>query len=72
MESETEPTLPLNSFCSRADGASYLCYADVETIDSKLTNSQKHTPGKIRYRVLNGRIRLWKRDVLALCPPFED
>lgn len=59
-------------WCSRPDAASYLCYSDAQTIDSKLTNNQRYTPGKIRYRMLNGRVRLWKKDVLAMLPPFED
>lgn len=64
-------------WCTRAEAAGYLGFEEVETIDAKLTQSQDFTPGKLRYRVMKdnsarSKVRVWRADVLAMLPPFED
>lgn len=62
-------------WCTLAEAADYLGYKRTETLDPRLTDSEKAIPGKIRRRILGvtgqRRVRLWRKDVMALLPPFE-
>jgi len=63
-------------WCSRAEAASYLGEDEV-TIDTKLHDSAAFKPGMLRYRLIRDKSkrnkpRIWKADVLAMLPPFED
>jgi hypothetical protein len=63
-------------WCTRAEAASYLGFDDAQTVDSRLTKSEKFVAGKIRCRIMEDdsrlkKVRLWKADVLAMLPPFE-
>ncbi len=65
-------------WCSRFEAASYLGYEDTESVDSRLVQSDKAQPGKIRFRRMatgkHGRhlVRCWKADVFAILKPFEE
>lgn len=58
-------------WCTRNEAASYLGFDDAESVDSRLTDSAEFQSGKIRYRMLKRKVRLWAADVLAMLPPFE-
>lgn len=73
------PTITQNEtpWCTRVEAASYLGFEAVETVDAKLAESPKFLPGKIRFRLMKdgagrNKVRLWKADVLAMLPPFEE
>lgn len=72
------PTIPLTEvWCSRAEAAAYLGYADPESVDRKLTSNPKGEVGKMRFRrMANGAgrntVRVWRADVLKLLAPFTD
>lgn len=55
---------------TREQARAYLGYKRASSIDALLIESERYVQGKIRYRLINRAVRLWREDVETLLKPF--